>query len=508
MLRSHSSFLADAFPDVLALGGALSDGKLNVAWSAIGEPLAAIEAFLIEQGIAPEDPVALECVGSVPGALALLALLARGSTFALLPAPGPAAPAQALPTFLRHRIRVRPLAEGQGDAASLRSPETFLDIRKVDGHRPLPQGSPLRRGRLLLRTSGSLDSPKLVVHTHSSLLGNARNAVERLALSGADRVLIPVPLAHMYGLGAAFLPAMSVGASVDLLEGANLVRYLERERSFQPTVAFLTPNLCATLLRPRAAPEHYRHVVVASDKLNPEAFGKAEALYRRVVPLYGSTEMGVICAADAREGEGPRATTVGRPLPGVALRLAPQPGAARRRAAGRDVGELLCAHPHPFEGYIDNDGCTVPGRAGLEPGWYATRDLACLRPDGLVEVLGRSDHAVKRDGRLVMLAEVERAIERLPGVERAAAVVVGETLRGRGIVSFCSPREGVTVEPGPLRRACQEALPSYAVPDAIHVLSALPLLPSGKLDRRALERFLAVPSSPPEADLDHGHSST
>ena len=505
MHRSNPSHLADDFPDVLRLGGVLSDGRLQVAWAAIDEPIAAIEAFLIERGIVREDPVVLECVNSVPGALTLLALLLRGSTLVLLPAPGPAAPAQPLPTFLRHCIRVRSsLAEDPGDTALLRSPATFLDIREVDGHRPLPDGSPLRLGRLLLRTSGSLDSPKLVVHSHSSLLGNARNAVKRLDLEGTDRVLVPVPLAHMYGLGAAFLPALSVGASVDLLEGANLIRYIERERSFRPTVAFLTPNLCATLLRPRAAPEHYRHVVVAGDKLNPEAFGKAEALFRRVVNLYGSTEMGVICAADAREVEGPRATTVGRALPGVGLRISPQPGAENR---GSDVvGELLCAHPHGFEGYVDNHGCTVPGGAGLEPGWYATRDLACVHPDGLVEVLGRSDHAVKRDGRLVMLVEVERALERLPGVERAAAVVAGETMRGRRIVSFCSPREGVRFEPGYLRRTCQETLPAHAVPDEIHVLPALPLLPSGKLDRRALERILPGPSSPPEADVEHGHS--
>ncbi|WP_159397257.1 class I adenylate-forming enzyme family protein [Sorangium cellulosum] len=481
----------------------MSDGTLQVDWATIDSALAAIEAFLGEHGIAADDMLALESVNSVPGALTLLALLSRGASFAFLPAPGPTAPAQPLPRFLRHRISVRsPLAEGRRGPVSLLRPETFLELRAVEDHRPLPEGSPLRRGRLLLRTSGSLDSPKLVVHTHEGLLGNALNAVERLALDVADRVLIPVPLAHMYGLGAGFLPAMSVGASVELLEGANLLRYMERERSFRPTVAFLSPNLCAMLLRPRDALGHYRHVVVAGDKLSPEAFEKAEALFRRVVNLYGSTEMGVICAADARETEGPRATTVGRPLPGVTLHLEPQPGSAEGDGS---PGDLFCAHPYGFEGYVDSDGEPLSRAADAQAGGYATRDLGRLHPDGLLEVLGRGDHAVKRDGRLVMLAEVERALERLAGVERAAVVVAGETRRGRGIVAFCTPRAGVEIEPGGLRRACQGALPAYAVPDEICLLPSLPLLPSGKLDRRALQRAAPAPHSPHEASPDHGH---
>ncbi|WP_437949305.1 fatty acid--CoA ligase family protein [Sorangium sp. So ce296] len=476
---------------------------MTIEWTAIDDVIAAIEAFLRERGIAPDDMLALESANSVPGALTLLALLSRGASFAFLPAPVSTAPAQPLPRFLRHRIRVRsPLAEGKGDPVSLLRPETFLEVRAIEDHRPLPQGSPLRRDRLLLRTSGSLDSPKLVVHTHEGLLGNALNAVERLCLDGADRVLIPVPLAHMYGLGAGFLPALSVGASIALVEGANLLRYMERERSFRPTVAFLSPNLCTMLLRPRSAPGHYRHVVVAGDKLSPEAFQEAEALYRRVVNLYGSTEMGVICAADPRETEGPRAVTVGRPLPGVALRLDPQPGSAEGDGS---PGDIRCAHPHGFEGYVDGDGCPLAGDAAAQAGWYATRDLGRLHPGGHLEVLGRGDHAVKRDGRLVMLAEVERALERLSGVERAAVVVAGETKRGRGIVAFCTPRAGADIAPGSVRRACQESLPAYAVPDEIRLLPALPLLPSGKLDRRALQRSVSASHSPHEASPDHGH---
>jgi len=494
MANPAQTFLSRIFPADVPAESGMFDGTSKVAWRNLAEPIATITSFLRARGIGPTDPVIVECVNSVPGATTVLALLASGTTFALFPAPKPGAVEPPLPKFFRHRIRVRSvLGSGQGDGISLAHPETFLDIHPLDEHNPLPMYSPLRRERLLLRTSGSIDAPKMVVHTHASLLANARNAVERLALEGTDRVLIPVPLAHMYGLGAGFLPSLCVGASIELLEGANVLRYFDRERIFRPTVAFLTPNLCTMFVRPRTAPEHFRHVVVAGDKLHPDMFHKAEALYRRVVNLYGSSELGVICAADARETEGARDTTVGRPLPGVELRLSKQSGSADRY---RDSGELLCSHPYGFECYVDNDGeCIMPDDPTLQEGWVSTRDIARVHPDGLVEVLGRSDHAVKRDGRLVMLAEVERAIERLPGVEKAAAIVAGETNRGRGIVVCCALREGANVDSDALRRACHDILPIYAIPDEIRTLAALPTLPSGKLDRRALQQTLADTST-------------
>ncbi len=488
-----TSFLTRIFHPDKRIENGMSDGTSTLAWTDIAAHVDAVTSFLEAKGIAANEPVILECVNSVPGALTILALLSTGATFALFPVPKPGSIEPPLPKFFRHRIRVRSsLGAKPNDVISLRDPEMFLDVHTTDEYRPLPTYSPLRRERLLLRTSGSIDAPKMVVHTHAGLLANARNAVDRLALEHSDRVLIPVPLAHMYGLGAGFLPSLCAGASIDLLEGANLLRYLDREKQFSPTVAFLTPNLCTMLVRPRAPVEHYRHVVVAGDKLHPETFHKAETIYRRVVNLYGSSELGVICAADAREKEGARDTTVGRPLPGVELHVSPQNGLADRH---RDSGELLCSHPYGFEGYVDTQGeAMLESEPDLKEGWCSTRDIARIHADGLVEVLGRSDHAVKRDGRLVMLAEVERAIEKLAGVEKAAAIVAGNTNRGRGIVVCCAIRSGSDVNAQSLREACHSVLPTYAIPDEIRILTDLPTLPSGKLDRRTLQETLSTSS--------------
>lgn len=471
----------------------LADGKARISAQAAVVAVAAVDRCLAAEGVEVDLPVSLECDNSITGALALITLMTRGNTVVVLQAAS-----AMLPRFVLRRLRVR-----AGAVFDPHCPQAGLDVSSVEEPRPLPVDSPLRRGHLLVRTSGSTGVPKLVAHSHAGLLANARGAGVRLTLAAEDRVLVPVSLAHMYGLGAAFLPALLAGATVELLDGANLVRYLERERECRPTVAFITPNLCAMLQRPRAATATYRQVVVAGDKLRAAAFAGCEGLYRRVVALYGSSELGVIAAADGSEADGLRATSVGRALPGVQLRVSAPDSADG--SADAPPGELHCRHPHGFVGYVDEQGDPLASETRLGDGWTATRDLARIHPGGEVEVLGRCDHALKRDGRLVMLVDVEQAIERLPDVGRAAAVVVGETMRGRGIVVFVAPRGSVAPDPAALRQASRQVLPPYAVPDDIRVVSALPLLPGGKLDRKTLQHLaLSYPDHRP----DHGHANT
>jgi acyl-CoA synthetase (AMP-forming)/AMP-acid ligase II len=493
-MSSRPLAISDVLAGLCASLGSLADGVRSRSWPELVELAGAIDAWLGERGVEADAPLVFECDNSVPAVAALLALLRREASFVLVPlAPAPAKfEGSAPPSFCRWRLQTRPSADARSNA-----PEQLLQLDRL-AESPVELAPELRGARLLLRTSGSVGAPKLVAHTHASVLANAANARSRLDLRADDRVLIPVPLAHMYGLGAALIPALGVGANVELVANANLLRCLERERAARPTIAFLTPNLAATLVRPRTrAPSHYRHVVVAGDRLDAGLFAALERIYGRVVNLYGSTEMGVVCAGEARAAGEPaehRASSVGRPLPGVELEFAaPAPHGTEGDADGSsEPRELLCRHPFSFDAYVDVDG-RVLARAERP---HRTRDLARVDADGRVELLGRCDHAVKRDGRLVPLAEVERALRQLPGVEQAAAIAAGESKRGRGIVAFCSPRSpGAALEPEALRRACREWLPAYAVPDQLHLLSSLPISASGKLDRGAL-RVLSN-SSPP-----------
>lgn len=482
--------LSRAIAAASSRASALTDGTSALPYAELDARSAAVQRFVASRDVLPGDVVALETPNTVAGALTLLALLRGGYSVVLLPADR-SVMRPALPQFCRHSLIVLGRITDGADV-DLDRIESFLAISQHAAFAGPPADPALLRGKLLLRTSGSIGIPKLVVHGHSVLLANARNVIGRLRLRPDDRIAIPVPITHMFGLGAAFLPGLAVGASLGFVEGANVLRYLEHERGSQPTVVFLTPALCTMIARTRGGRDHYRHVVVAGDKLTPEAFEAAERRFRRVANLYGCTELGAITAADPAADHDRRTTTSGTALPGVELRVdAPD----EVDDSAPDAGSVACRHPFGFEGYITADGGPWTGPSPLRDGWYRAGDLGRLHPGGLLEVLGREDHSVNRQGRLVMLADVERAMEQLSGVERVVTVLGSDGLRGRQIVAFCVAREGQVLESDALRDACAGLLPTYAIPDQIRIIAGVPMLANGKVDRRSLSASITAPPS-------------
>ncbi|CAL9366395.1 D-alanine--D-alanyl carrier protein ligase [Streptomyces sp. enrichment culture] len=184
------------------------------------------------------------------------------------------------------------------------------------------------------------------------------------------------------------------------------------------------------------------------------------------------------------------AVPLGRPIDGTRVYvldpfLRPAPAGA--------AGELYLAGDGLARGYLDQPGRTaerfVADPFGPPGGrLYRTGDLARLRPDGAVEFLGRADQQVKIRGFRVEPGEVEAAVRALPGVRRAAVVARQDGTAPRRLVAYAEPEPGGDGVPDPaaLRLALAERLPAPLVPAAVVVLPALPLTPSGKLDRRAL----------------------
>ncbi len=448
---------------------------------------AALDEFFRARDVDAGHRLALECPPSVAGAVTLLYLLRRGFTFLLAPPIGPRYPLPAgatrTPAFCRRRLTLT-ATDGDGDDVH-RHPEKFLRIEEnAEWSCGLP-GVDRGRPRLYLRTSGSTASPKIAVHSHQRLLDNALNCVRRFALRAADRIAIPVPLFHMYGLGAGFLPGFLAGAALDLQDDVNILTYLERERRFEPTVALLTPALCRTFVTLRRSPRRYRLVVTAGDRLAEGIVPAFESRFGTLINLYGSTELGAIATTLPTTPAAERGTSVGTLLPGVEARVA----AAGIDDRDEEVGELSCRHRHGFEGYVDSNGQPWNERddARLDAdGWFRTGDLAKTSADGMLEILGRFDLSVNRDGLLVPFGDVEAAVARLDVAEQVAVAARGESRRGRRMVAFCVLGRGRSATAEQIRGRCRSALPGYLVPDEIVIVDALPTLPNGKMDRRNL----------------------
>lgn len=462
----------------------LTDGQLTRSYSEIPGTFEQLDRLFAQRNIDRGDRLALECVNSVTSALVLLYLFEREYSFLLFPKAAGASVENKpeIPAFCRYGLRIAEIADTGNDI--LDRPDDFLEIWENDrwlGKSAVNETANQATPTLYVRTSGSTGNPKLVAHSHEKLRNNVLNCVKRLQIEESDRIAIPVPIFHMYGLGAAFLPGVMAGAAIDLQKGANLLRYLQREQDFNPNVAFMTPIFCETLLRGRRSPRPYKFTVAAGDRVREDTFNAYNERFGCLVKLYGSTEMGAIAAASPEDSLAVRARTVGQPMPGVQMHLEAK---SLEDVEGMEgVGELWCQHDCGFDSYVDDRGHPLVEKSE----WFRTKDFGRIWEDGL-EVIGRCDHSVNRNGLLVFFTDVEKAIESIAGIEKVVVVSKGESQRGKKLFAYCIPAKDAktVISASEIRSRCFDLLARHAIPDEIMVEKTLPLLPNGKVDRQKL----------------------
>jgi acyl-CoA synthetase (AMP-forming)/AMP-acid ligase II len=461
----------------------IADAYQQCAFPEIVGHVETVQRFLSAQSVRPEDCISVELTNSVPSALTVLALLDGAYTFLPMPVDGlgSRAPATevAMPRFSRWLLTA---ADGHRAVADLSNPASYLKLRRNPDYRDKASGR--EPGRLYSRTSGSLGTAKLAARSHASLAANVQRVAERMDVDPSFRIAAPTPIFHLYGLGVAFLPALLTGASVDLQDRANLLRFLEREQDFDPNVAFVTPTFCEALLRARKSPRAYRFVIIGGDRTSDFARARSEAMHGPLCNAYGSTEMGLVSMAERAMPADIRSGTVGRPLPGIEFRFS-ETGDVDG-AGGQSGQELQLRNPYGFDGYVDLNGDPLQVPETFDGEWYRTRDLALPGPDGTLRVLGRCDLSVNRNGMLLPFADVESRLRAIEGVEEAAVSVGRDGIRGRELIAFCvvSPRAQSSSQE--IRARYAASAPAFSVPDSVCIVKVLPKLANGKLDRRSI----------------------
>ena len=438
----------------------IGDGQENCTYCDLETLLDGLEGQLQKQGVEPHFCVAVECNNSLSSALLALCLLRGQRSFLLTPPSAVNGELKPTPLFCSHRVSAQSL--------------TSLHVEP----NPDYNGSPSEPGKMYLRTSGSMGASKIVVHSQERLLGNARNCIAKYGFRPSSRAMVPVPIAHMYGFGAEFLPAILAGASIELQDKTNILKYLNREKVFEPTIAFVTPAVCDMLLKGYKSPRScYEVMVTSGQRIKEEQFRALDlTIGGRLVNQYGSTEMGATAACNPGDSIDRKTWAIGEPMRGVELQV------------DRANGELYCRHPFGFEGYMDDQGTWLK-RVGAGD-WYRTGDLVAER-NGSITVVGRADASVNRSGYLVLLSDIERTLETQDAVSEIA-VVAGkmEGKQGPRIAAFCVARSGMPLDAAKLRQRCFELLPHYAIPDEVRVIDQMPSLASGKVDRQSLAALI------------------
>lgn len=435
-----------------------------------------IETYLQNKDIKSDDCLAFECQNSTTAIIIFLALLYRGQHILLLPPqnnplkePGFK---PTIPEFCKSHITASP---GEANPDSISSLINIYPHTEYD-NAAFTRLAPGTERLLLLRTSGSMGDAKIVRFSHAHLLGNAANCVERFELIETSRVSIAVPVFHQYGLSAAFIPALLSGASIDLQENTNILRYMEHERRFKPDIVYLNPTLIAMLLKGRRNDHPYTRTISAGAALPEKIYHDYRDRFGPLTNLYGSTEMGAAATTQHHLADDHPNRLL--PMSGVTMTIDSQGNA------------LLCSHPYRFDGYINAKGESLP--VNTDP--YNTGDIAKALGDGRIELLGRQNESTNRAGFLVQFADIENGLL-LTGEVDEAIVISGKqnTIRGEKLYAFCIRKraknsQNITTES--IRKACFEHLPRYAVPDEIILTKDFPLSESGKINRRLLQQYL------------------
>jgi acyl-CoA synthetase (AMP-forming)/AMP-acid ligase II len=334
---------------------------------------------------------------------------------------------------------------------------------------------------LLLSTSGSTGSPKLVRLSLASLEANAEAIAESLGIGETDRAITSLPLTYCYGLSV-LNSHLARGASVVLTDRSVIDPAFWRQFDSSSATSFAGVPYTFDLLDRVGFAEmplpHLRYVTQAGGRMDPETVRRYAELGRRrgweLFVMYGQTEATARMTYLPPAMAASRPESIGVPIPGGSLRVDPVPGAPP------GTGELVYRGPNVMLGYANGPADLALGRETVE---LRTGDLGRQAPDRLYEIVGRRADFLKIAGLRVDLRAVERLAERHG--ERAGAVGTDDEL-----VVFTAG-EG----PARLEAAIRDTvgLPSSSV--RVVPIGDLPRLPNGKLDRGALRDLAASETS-------------
>jgi amino acid adenylation domain-containing protein len=356
----------------------------------------------------------------------------------------------------------------------------------------------------LIYTSGSTGRPNGVVVSHAAICGHLGAVIPEYGLRPQDRVLgfasfsFDAALEQVLGTLCAGATLVLRGPELPLVE--ELSRFLESHRI---TVADLPPVVWSGLAAywrdhgARHDLSSLRLVMVGGEEMPPHGLGawREGPLGRtRLLNAYGPTEAVITATlfdvhAALERGEPLHRIPIGRLLPGrsgVILDPAMNP------VPQGLPGELWIGGPLLALGYHNRPELTShrfredPFEPGSGRRLYRTGDLCRWRADGHLEFLGRTDDQVKLRGFRIELGEVEACLGSHPAVRECAVAVWGEGGDTRRLVGYYVLHAGRSDEAAGLRTHLRSRLPPHMVPAALVPLHALPLMPSGKVDRAAL----------------------
>ena len=355
---------------------------------------------------------------------------------------------------------------------------------------------------VLLYTSGTTGKPKGVILTHKNFMAQADMVSKIMPMLPEDRIILVLPLYHVYGLSNGLVCGLRFGCSMSLIPQYSPLKLLGNILDVKGTLLIAVPSMYMHMLqlargRRTTIPQSLRLCVSGGAPLPLSTLKEfMETFQTKIAEGYGLTETTSAVSLN-KIGESFKAGSIGPVSPGVEMRIIDDSGQA---LTDGQEGEIVIRGDMVTPGYWNNPEDTA---ATVQNGWLRTGDLGYRDADGFYFISDRKKDIIIRSGFNISPREVEEVIMSHPAVEEAAVVAVPDK-RERETVKACVVlKAGMTLTAQELLTFCSENLADFKMPRVVGFYDVLPKSATGKILRRELRGTDGSDDRMIEKEVDH-----
>lgn len=331
-------------------------------------------------------------------------------------------------------------------------------------------------------TSGTTGQPKGATLSHLNIVNNGRFVTDRIALTHLDRMVVPVPLYHCFGMVMAVLGAVSKAATMifpgEAFDPAETLDAVAAERA---TALYGVPTMFIAMLR--ELDEHHRDLSSLRTGIMAGALCPIEVMKRvnrdmhmhEVTICYGMTETSPVSFQSFTDDPTEkRCETVGRIHPHLQVRIVDADG---RTAPLGEKGEIWTKGYSVMSGYWGDAAATA---GAIHDGWMQTGDLGVLDAEGFCTIVGRVKDMIIRGGENIYPREIEEFLIRHPQVQDVQVFGIPDDRYGEEVCAWVVARGGAALDPEALRAHCKGQIAHFKIPRHVRVVADLPMTVTGK----------------------------
>ncbi|MGB5293192.1 MAG: AMP-binding protein, partial [Lysobacterales bacterium] len=335
-------------------------------------------------------------------------------------------------------------------------------------------------------TSGTTGLPKGATLTHFNVLNNGYFSGEAMGFTDQDRLCIPVPLYHCFGMVLGVLASVTHGATMifpsEAFEAEAVLKAVSEEAC---TALHGVPTMfIAALEHPDFDTFDFSHLrtgIMAGAPCPIEVMRKviSKMNMAEVTIAYGMTETSPVSFQSATDDPlEKRVATVGRVHPHVQVKIIDEHG----RVVPRGTSGELCTRGYSVMlGYWGDEEKTEEDID--QAGWMHTGDLAVIDEDGYCDIVGRVKDMIIRGGENIYPREIEEYLFQNPKIQEAAVFGIPDEKFGEAVVAWVKLNEGESADADEIRQFCNEQIAYYKVPKYIVIVDEFPMTVTGKIQK-------------------------